>query len=113
MNKLFVSCPMRGRTQADIEVTISKMHAIAEKIFDKELKLVNSYDPNMWIPTGANEQIFALSRSLQFMSQADYFIGIREPHDWHGCLIESIVAISYGLKHTKIDAEIVMPDLQS
>lgn len=38
MKKLFVSCPMRDRTEENIRKSIEKMHRIAEAVFDEELE---------------------------------------------------------------------------
>ena len=37
MKKLFISCPMKGRTNENIEISIEKMHKMAEIIFDQPL----------------------------------------------------------------------------
>ena len=37
MKKLFISCPMRKRSEEDIRKTFDKLHRIAEAVFDKEL----------------------------------------------------------------------------
>lgn len=34
MEKLFISCPMRGRSDAEIKATMEQMHKIAEAVFD-------------------------------------------------------------------------------
>lgn len=38
MKKLFISCPMRKRSEEDIRKTFDKLHRIAEAVFDKETR---------------------------------------------------------------------------
>ena len=112
MKKLFISCPMKGRTKENIENTMKKMHEIAECTFDQKLEIINSYIYDEGISDDLNKRVYFLGKSIQLMSQADYFIGIKAPHDWIGCLIETIVAYSYDIEHSVVDADIVMNDLE-
>ena len=43
MKKLFVSVPMKGRTEEEIRKTIDKMKKIAEIFEGEELELIESY----------------------------------------------------------------------
>ena len=43
MKKLFISCPMKGRTEENIRKSMEKMHKIAEIIFDQELEVIPTY----------------------------------------------------------------------
>ena len=43
MKKLFISCPMKGRTNENIEISIEKMHKMAEIIFDQPLEVIDSF----------------------------------------------------------------------
>ena len=43
MKKIFISCPMKGRTEENIRKSMEKMHKIAEEIFEQELEVIPSY----------------------------------------------------------------------
>ena len=43
MKKLFVSVPMKGRTEEEIKASIQKMKKIAEIYEGEELELIESY----------------------------------------------------------------------
>lgn len=91
MKKLFISCPMKGRTEENIRKSMKKMHKLAELVFDEELEVIPSYiedDP----PKDTNQALFYLGRSIQFMSTADYFIGLEYADAWKGCSVERNVA---------------------
>ena len=76
--KLFISCPMTGRTEDNIKKSMDKMHKIAEIVFDQELEVIDSYIPGE-APEGVNRGVWYLGRSIEMMAEADYFIGV------HGC----------------------------
>lgn len=97
MKKLFVSVPMKGRTEEEIKASIQKMKKIAEIYEGEELELIDSYiEDNP--PKDSIEAVFYLGESLKKLAQADVFIGIDEAYDWNGCYIERDTAQRYGIK---------------
>lgn len=110
MKKLFISCPMNGRTTENIKKTMFKMHQIAEIIFDEKLQPIDSYLNDETIEDKKNESIYCLGRAIEKMADADYFIGVYDRH-FRGCNIERLVAQEYDLKVALIDAIDVAPDI--
>ena len=109
MKKLFVSVPMKGRTEEEIRKTIDKMKKIAEIFEGEELELIDSYiEDNP--PKDNNQAIWFLGESLKKLAQADVFIGISDSWDWNGCMIESDVASRYGIKKYAIPQQYVIDD---
>ena len=109
MKKLFVSVPMKGRTEEEIRKTIDKMKKIAEIFEGEELELIESYiEDNP--PKDNNQAIWFLGESLKKLAQADVFIGISDSWDWNGCMIESDVASRYGIKKYAIPQQYVIDD---
>lgn len=107
MKKLFVSVPMKGRTEGEIKKSIQKMKKIAEIFEGEELELIDSYiEDNP--PKDNNQAIWFLGESLKKLAQADVFIGINEAWDWCGCYIEIETAKRYGIKIYMIPAEYVI-----
>lgn len=107
MKKLFVSVPMKGRTEEEIKTSIQKMKKIAEIYEEEELELIDSYiEDNP--PKDNNQAIWFLGESLKKLAQADVFIGINEAWDWCGCYIEIETAKRYGIKIYMIPAEYVI-----
>lgn len=97
MKKLFVSVPMKGRTEEEIKTSIQKMKKIAEIYEGEELELIDSYiEDNP--PKDNNEAVRYLGESIKKLAQADVFIGIDEAHDWNDCYIERDTAQRYGIK---------------
>ena len=110
MKKLFISCPMKGRTEENIRKTMEKMHKIAEVVFEQELEVIPSYiEDNP--PKDNNEAIWYLGKSIQLMAQADYFIGVDWYYGyWKGCGIETQVASDYNIPTYTIDIKKIEPD---
>lgn len=97
MKKLFVSVPMKGRTEEEIKASIQKMKKIAEIYEGEELELIDSYiEDNP--PKDSKEAVWYLGESLKKLAQADVFIGIDEAYDWNDCYIERDTAQRYGIK---------------
>lgn len=108
MKKLFISVPMKGRTEENILKSMKKMHRIAEAVWEQELEVIPSYfagDP----PKDVKQAIWYLGKSIQLMAEADYFIGI-EYSCYSGCNAEKEVALNYGVPVYTCPLCVVAPD---
>lgn len=109
MKKLFVSVPMKGRTEEEIKASIQKMKKIAEIYEGEELELIDSYiEDNP--PKDSKEAVWYLGESLKKLARADVFVGIDEAYDWNGCCIERETADKYGIKAYTIPVRYVIDD---
>ena len=107
MKKLFVSVPMKGKTEEEIKASIQKMKKIAEIYEGEELELIDSYiEDNP--PKDSKEAVWYLGESLKKLAQADVFIGIDDTWNWNGCYIEMETANRYGIKVYTILARYVI-----
>jgi hypothetical protein len=107
MKKLFVSVPMKGRTEEEIKYSITKMHRIAEAYEGEELELIDSYIAEA-PPVGCNQSVWYLSKSIEKLAEADIFIGIRDTTGWPGCKIEVDTAKAYNIKSYRVDNDIIL-----
>lgn len=111
MKKLFISAPMKGRTEAQIRATMEQMHHIAEAVFGEELEVIQTYisdDP----PENTNMAIWYLGESIKKLSEADRFIGIYdEEKGYRGCIIENLVAKNYSITSYLVNISYVAPDI--
>lgn len=112
MKKLFVSVPMKGRTEEEIRASIEKMKKIAETYEGEELELIDSYIAGD-VPMNYNHAIWCLGRSIQSLAKADIFIGITDTWDWAGCYIEAEVAGRYGIKCYRVDPRYVITNYEA
>lgn len=109
MKKLFVSVPMKDRTEANIKASIQKMKRIAEAYEGEELELIDSYITEE-SPEGVNLPVWYLSKSVELLATADVFIGCDEAWYFHGCQIEREIADFYGIKRYSTRMDYVMDD---
>ena len=111
MKKLFISCPMRNRTEYAIKASMEQMHRIAEAVFGEELEVIPTYfegDP----PENSNQALWYLGESINKMSEANYFIGIYdEDQSYRGCIIENRTAKSYGIPSYIVNISFIAPDV--
>lgn len=107
MKKLFVSVPMKGRTEEEIKKSIQKMKKIAEIYEGEELELIESYVKDN-PPKDNNQAVWFLGESIKKLAMADVYIGIADCWEWNGCGIEDLVAKRYGIKKYNIPAEYVI-----
>lgn len=108
--KLFISCPMKGRTEEAIRHDMDRMHKMAEIVFDQELEVIHTVienDP----PKGVNWPIWYLGESIKKMAEADYFIGVDHCEIAHGCNVETHIARSHGIPSTYVSVREFMPDV--
>lgn len=109
MKKLFISCPMKGRTEENIKKSMEKMHKIAEAVFDEELEVIENDIPDH-APKTKHDRIWYLGESVKMMADADYFIGI-VGYQFNGCTFERSVAEQYGIKGYTVPARIIADDV--
>ena len=109
MKKLFISCPMKGRTEENIRNSMARMHKIAEAVFDQELEVIPTYIEHR-PPENAHQAVWYLGESIKKMSEADYFIGIAYSEVFKGCVLESDVAEAYDIPTTTVSIHEMMPD---
>lgn len=111
MKKLFISCPMKNRTEENIRKSMEKMHKIAEIMFDQELEVIPTFiEDNP--PENSKQAVWYLGKSIELMAEADYFIGVEWDGFYKGCSAERSIACDYGIPSVYVDANKLMPDVR-
>ena len=89
--KLMISQPMKGKTNEQIKAEradlVKKLEAEGHKVVDTVFDLA---------PSGVDEAIYFLSKSIEFISQVDGLIFMPGWNTARGCRIEYQVALEYG-----------------
>ena len=113
MKKLFISCPMKNRSEKDIRNTMDVLHKLAEEAFNQKLERIDSYiEDNS--PKDSKQAIWFLGESIKKLSKADYFVGIdmnSSPINYNGCEVETDIAVKYQIPVYLVNAYVVMPDV--
>ncbi len=108
-HKLFISCPMKGRTEENIKKSFEVMQRVAEAYTGETLEVVNPYEPKTFESDA--DRIRSLGESIKLMAEADYFITFGNYFDYRGCSVENQVAALYGLKRVLAMTKIAAPDV--
>lgn len=109
MKKLFISVPMKGRTEENILKSMEKMHRIAEAVWEQELEVIPTYIEDK-PPENAKQAVWYLGESIKKLADADYFIGI-EYSSYHGCNNERNIAGDYGIQSHWVPMHVAAPDV--
>ena len=112
MKKLFISCPMKNRSEENIRMTFNRLHKIAEAVYGESLEVIPTYiEDNP--PKCRTEELWYLGKSIELLSQADYFIGIcgDNAFQYNGCTVESDVAKLYGVQVYLVPTVFSAPDV--
>lgn len=107
MKKLFVSIPMKGRSEEEIRKSIAKMKNIVEAYEGEEVELIDSYVKDN-PPENNNQALWYLGESIKKLSEADIMVTIDDRYYWNGCAVEYEVACRYGIKVYTIPEEVVI-----
>ena len=95
MEKLFISQPMRGKSDEEILMEREKAIKAAEKLVGEPVEVIDSFFQNA--PADA-KPLWFLGKSLELLSNADVAYFAPGWKDARGCIIEHDCAISYGIK---------------
>lgn len=107
MKKVFISCPMKGRTTENILKTMKKMHKCAEAALGEELEMIQSIVADT-PPSGIDERIWYLGESVKKLSSADLIVTLSTGPYYiqaTGCDVERKVATAYGIKELYIGGD--------
>jgi hypothetical protein len=92
--KLFISQPMRGKTDEEILAVRQKAIESVKRNFGEDVEVIDSFFQNA--PTEANPLWF-LGKSIELLSTADVVYFAKGWEEARGCRIENTCAIEYGI----------------
>lgn len=97
MKKIFISQPMRGKTDIEIKLVREKAIKDVKEYLAKEgeeVEIINSYDPNC----SANENpIVCLGKAITLLADADFLFLCDGWHEARGCRVERVCACEYDI----------------
>ena len=96
MKKLFISQPMRGKSNEEILAIRSDATQAAKDAVGEEVEVIDSFFENA--PVGA-KPLWFLGKSLELLATADVAYFARGWSEALGCKIEHLCATEYGI-HT-------------
>ena len=94
MKKLFISQPMRGKTDEEIKVERAKAIQSAEEVIGEPIEVIDSFFQEA--PVDA-KPLWFLGKSLELLAGADIAYFAKGWQEARGCRIENTCAIEYGI----------------
>ena len=119
---IFLSLPMKGRTDVDIQNTIFGMKRIITAMYpnDKLVFIDNFYCKPEGLEDAKHKSLLYLGEAIKKMAKCDYIAVIEnrncELYNYRGCYIEEEVARNYGLHFIMIndpDGSVLIPDIKA
>ena len=95
MKKLFISQPMRGKSNEEILETREKAIAAAERELGEKVEVIDSFFKNAPVEAAP---LWFLGKSLQLLAEADGAYFAKGWAEARGCRIEHTCAIEYGIE---------------
>lgn len=94
MKKLFISQPMKGKTDEEILAVREKAIRSAEKMLGEPVEVIDSFFQSA--PADARPLWF-LGKSLELLSTADVAFFAEGWNEFRGCKIEHTCAVEYNI----------------
>lgn len=94
MKKLFISQPMRGKTDNEIKAERTRAIQMAEKIVGERVEVIDSFFEKA--PVNA-KPLWFLGKALELLSDADVAYFASGWKEARGCRIEHTCAIEYAI----------------
>ena len=106
--RLFISQPMRGKSDEEIESEREDLIAIAKAVYAGrgEVEVIDSFfKGRLDVPADAKAPLYHLGKSLELLATADVVIFAERWRDARGCRIEHECAKQYGVSTIELPEE--------
>lgn len=94
MKKLFISQPMRGKTDEEILAVRQRAIESAERHLGEKVEVIDSFFKDAPV---TNRPLWFLGESLKLLATADVAYFTKGWEEARGCRIENTCAIEYGI----------------
>ena len=94
MKRLFISQPMRGKTNEEILAVRAKAIESAERNLGEKVEVIDSFFKDA--PVDA-KPLWYLAKSIELLATADVVYFAKDWEKYRGCRLENICAVDYGI----------------
>lgn len=94
MKKLFISQPMKDKTDAEILAVREQAIQSAKNLLGEDVEVIDSFFQD--VPHDA-KPLWFLAKSLELLATADVVYFAKDWEKYRGCRIENTCAIEYGI----------------
>ena len=95
MKKLFISQPMRDKTDEEIKIERKRAIDYVKKEINEDIEVIDSFFESA--PHDA-KPLWFLGKSLELLSNADIAVFCKDWDKYRGCQIENICCSKYNIK---------------
>ena len=96
MTRLFISLPMRGKTDEQIAAERKEAAAYVERYLGEKVVVIDSYFKGANCP--GLYPLFLLGKAIELLATADVVYFAKDWDKARGCRIEHTCAVEYGIK---------------
>jgi hypothetical protein len=113
MTKIYISVPMRGRTDENIQKSFEKMEKLAAILLEDDVAVVNPFTPKAKKPDNVpiRYEVQMLGESISLMSLADHAFFVDSIYHYPGCSVERSVCNGYDIPWDTFEAKYICPDI--
>lgn len=98
MKKLFISQPMRDKTDEQIEAERNRAIEKAKEVLGEEVEVIQSFFKGA--PHDATP-LWYIGESIKLLGQADIVYFCKDWEKYRGCCIEHECCVRYSIKHVE------------
>lgn len=98
MRRLFVSQPMRGKTEDEIIEARDKAIERLSRRLNEGFEVAESYFTEDEPKDVKNSGVYWLGKSLELLSECDLVLFIGDWMSYRGCVVEYDACINYGIE---------------
>ena len=102
MTKLFISQPMRDKTNEQIEAERKTAIETVKKAYGEDIEIIDSFFKDA--PHEA-KPLWFLGKSFELLSTADVAYFCKDWEKYRGCKMEHTACIEYGIKTIEYEGE--------
>ena len=95
MKKLFISQPMRGKTDEEILAVRAQAVESVKRNLGEDVDVIDSFFKN--VPNVESTALWCLGESIKLMATADVAYFAKDWEQYRGCRIENLCALEYGI----------------
>lgn len=94
MKKLFISQPMRGKTDEEILTVREKAIKSAERQLGEPVEVIDSFFQSVPVDV---KPLWYIGESIKLLAEADVAYFVKGWSEFRGCRIENTCAVEYGI----------------
>lgn len=100
MKKLFISQPMRGKTNEEIRAERERAIEETETLLGEKVEIIDSFFAGF-----SNDALTCLAESIELLAKSDIVYFAKGWKNARGCRIEHECAVEYGIDRIEVNEE--------